>query len=351
MHLRSASAWQIATCYELGFGTSSPPISAIEFAEARDLNHPVAKILFSILHGKDCLDKPAEKYRTVVTKAFNSSKSSRESQCISLKQLKGALEIGKLNLSLSRDHAVSRLATHTPSHFIIYFESCSVREHRFDSWMDLRSAFGLSGTSKLNEDLQLSMGNDVFLHGDSFIIELPDSGNQLFTLLEAAVSHGDCEIIDILCKSGAGVDRTTLAQDPVLVQACQSGLAKTVFHLLQQGADPNSQGLDGSSMFHWLFALDSAGIACIEQWLKDRHFECLTINTPSTEPRYLHRQWPLEFLGTSLAFAISTANMEAVQSLLRLGADPLAPVYEPSQILQATLGRRGQPPILLRNII
>lgn len=51
------------------------------------------------------------------------------------------------------------------------------------------------------------------------------------------------------------------------------------------------------------------------------------LDLPCTVVRRLHPQWPLEFSGTPLAFAICADSEPAVRALLALGADPCADAY------------------------
>jgi len=57
----------------------------------------------------------------------------------------------------------------------------------------------------------------------------------------------------------------------------------------------------------------------------------LALDRPCYEVRGLHPQWPLEFCGTPLAFAICANSMSAVKALLDLGANPLGRIYDPRQ--------------------
>jgi ankyrin repeat protein len=51
------------------------------------------------------------------------------------------------------------------------------------------------------------------------------------------------------------------------------------------------------------------------------------LDRPSTEIRRIHPQWPLEFRGTPLAFAICAQSENGVTALLELGANPFAKIY------------------------
>ena len=55
------------------------------------------------------------------------------------------------------------------------------------------------------------------------------------------------------------------------------------------------------------------------------------LDWPCTEIHRLHPQWPLEFSGTPLAFAIYAGSESAVAALLELGANPLAKIYHPEE--------------------
>ena len=335
---RSASAWQIAICFMLGFGVPASPASASSFAKfAKDLGHPVAQIMFPLILGEDELSKSGLSYESMLANAFRHPSSTWSSQHVLVRQLKSPLKSENLRMRSLRDLPVSQIDSLAVCYREIDFESCLAESKSFASWTHARIQIFrlLAGLNSVWAPGPLIEENRRLFQVNSLVVSLPSHGKRSFTVLEAAVLHGDCDLVAAWCATGVECNApgTTLALDPILVQACLLGNTNMVLCLLRNGANPNHQGADGCNMFHWLFSLNPSGIAEVEEWAKQSHIPC-SLDLPSTEPRYLHKQWPLELIGTPLAFAISVANREAVQALLRLGAHPFAHAYAPSQFLQ-----------------
>lgn len=123
---------------------------------------------------------------------------------------------------------------------------------------------------------------------------------------------------------------------------CASSLAdtETVRRLIDEGINTAETTADGCSIFHWLFIFGeealSVGRRVLDQWDATsaptrRHSAVQALDQPCTEIRRFHPQWPLEFSGTPLAFAIYAASESAVAALLELGANPLAKIYHPQE--------------------
>lgn len=91
---------------------------------------------------------------------------------------------------------------------------------------------------------------------------------------------------------------------------------------------------DGLYCLHWLWALQPRAIENIVDKLlcsADKSRLLGFVNLPILTSREPDCQWPLQFLGTPLAVAVSVNSLPAVKALLRLGASPFAPVYGETQ--------------------
>jgi hypothetical protein len=153
---------------------------------------------------------------------------------------------------------------------------------------------------------------------------------------------------------------------PALLRASSLANAAAVRHLIDEGRNTSETTKGGCSALHWLFIFGDEtlliGRRMIALWGADQEtnssspsdachepnssaspdagqgtnsspspIERLStvqaLNWACTDIYRLHPQWPLEFSGTPLAFAISAASESAVAALLELGADPLTKIY------------------------
>ena len=339
--LEAACAWQIFVCHALGFGVSQSTTEATIYAkQAMDQGHPIALLLtpylLDYLEG-DYLEgsSPAESYPELIAAQFRLPFAAQIPQILYLKRLEKPPAIEMLKFRSIQELSPEKMPSRQVSFYDIDFEASRLVENtQFSSWEAVRHhistlqlfepSSGLSSIARLQE-----------IYFSSYIT-LPEFGNRAMTFLEASVMHRDPSLIEILHKGGLDLNdaRATVATDSLLIQACRLGDADMVICLLENEADPNQQGPDGCTLFHWLFALSPSGINRVSQALL-RYQGYLMLDIQSTEIHYLHKQWPLELLGSPLAFAVSSGNKAAVQALLQLGANPFAPAYNANQFLQS----------------
>jgi ankyrin repeat protein len=105
--------------------------------------------------------------------------------------------------------------------------------------------------------------------------------------------------------------------------------------LLNASHNPCKCDESGASVYHWLFSLTTGN----EEATVESLFVSLLLDEnvgealehACTTPYVLHAQWPLQLLGTPLAFAVMSGSLQTVEALLRYGADPRAPVYAASE--------------------
>jgi len=113
---------------------------------------------------------------------------------------------------------------------------------------------------------------------------------------------------------------------PLVIRACKTGNAKVLNAILKGGAKPFAEDAYGCNVLHWLFLLGEEAQSMARVLSKYRSCSSL-VNKPSVKPQSVHRQWPLQLIGTPLSFAISVGSIAGVQALLTIGADPFARVY------------------------
>jgi len=138
----------------------------------------------------------------------------------------------------------------------------------------------------------------------------------------------------------------TAANHPALLRASSLADAKTVQRLIDEDTNTAETTADGCSVLHWLFIFGdktlSMGLRILAQWDASQESNpsvssirrlsfMQALDWPCIETRRLHPQWPLEFSGTPLAFAIYAESESAVAALLELGANPLARIYHPEE--------------------
>ncbi|KAI9773188.1 MAG: hypothetical protein M1840_008309 [Geoglossum simile] len=109
-----------------------------------------------------------------------------------------------------------------------------------------------------------------------------------------------------------------------LIQACREANTSLVMSLLT-AEDPDHCTEEGCTLFHWLFMLGDEVTPIVDLLLEKSERKLL--NHPCSKPKYLHPQWPLQLVGTPLAFAIAAGSLPGVAAILSLGADPMAPIY------------------------
>jgi len=127
-----------------------------------------------------------------------------------------------------------------------------------------------------------------------------------------------------------------------LLHACSVADKSTAISLINSSINTAEVTEDGCSALHWLFIFGQEAFAMgrriLAQWhdgypliSPDSDDDTPVLDRPCYEVRRLHPQWPLEFCGTPLAFAICADSITATKALLDLGANPLRRIYDPRQ--------------------
>ncbi|KAK4199630.1 putative serine threonine protein kinase [Triangularia verruculosa] len=129
----------------------------------------------------------------------------------------------------------------------------------------------------------------------------------------------------LLHSTNLGIDM------PSLVRTCFDGNDIALHASLCDGANPNLSAADGTTLLHWLFMLEKPNeiFNILEQQksLVQLRPPSIHVDMPSALNQEVHPQWPLRLTGTPLCMAIAVNSLDAVKTLLALGANPLACAY------------------------
>lgn len=124
---------------------------------------------------------------------------------------------------------------------------------------------------------------------------------------------------------------STIAGELHFMGACCEGESHLILSKLKDGGVFDTTTEDGCSILHLLFMLeDNPQRADILEYLRSRK-ELLSLDQPSKTVRVAHVQWPLQFIGSPLAFAISVGSAKTVHDLISLGANPCLKAFAPGQ--------------------
>lgn len=163
------------------------------------------------------------------------------------------------------------------------------------------------------------------LNPETSITTIPPSFKA--NLLECAIIAGDIMLVKLLSKHISWSILGHLGDLP-LITACRMGNMYVVRACLLENLNPFQKQPDGSTFFHWIFMLGADVRSIFEiPGFPDRNEQREVLDIPCVAPKILHPQWPLQLVGTPLAFSIVACSFTGVAALLQLGADPLAPIY------------------------
>ncbi|KAL9087151.1 MAG: hypothetical protein Q9165_006802 [Trypethelium subeluteriae] len=286
------SAWQLALCYFLELGTPQHLQLAADFAKKAQGCDELLTSLSTVLIPESLQNTwSINYYHSIVVSAFCTTPALARDTLISFKF--GNIEAKQIRF---------------PNYTV------------FSSWLSSNSeGLDLSTTSVWIDDLDKPLDvTDVLV----LFRDLP-----LLTALGTKLSSKGRSNLD-----AAGFVPNS-DQTP-LVHAIRTGLVGAASALLDQGESPHARCIDGTNAFHWLFLLgDSVRDFAREKLMpyRDdpaRHASSHTVNV-------LHKQWPLQLLGTPIAFAIASGSKDAVLALLELGANPNALVYRWGQFQES----------------
>ncbi|KAL9079700.1 MAG: hypothetical protein Q9157_001426 [Trypethelium eluteriae] len=282
------SAWELALCHFLEFGTPQNLQLAAEFAKKAQGYDQILTSLTTVLI-PDSLQNTCntEWYNSIVVSAFCTTPSLVRDKSISF-------NLGNIKSKQIR--------------FPNYTE--------FSSWI-------LSNSERLDLSTRSVWINDLDKPLDVADTLILFRDLSLLMTLSTKLSS----------KSRRNLDAAGLApnsnQTP-LVHAIRTGLVGAALALLKQGESPQARCIDGTNAFHWLFLLGDSVRSFTREKLTP-YIDDPALHAPSHTVNVLHKQWPLQLLGTPIAFAIASRSKDAVLALLELGADPKALVYHLGQ--------------------
>ncbi|KAH9889232.1 protein kinase-like protein [Xylariomycetidae sp. FL2044] len=134
-------------------------------------------------------------------------------------------------------------------------------------------------------------------------------------------------IAELLLLQRQGPREESLA----LVDFGLEGDIEAILSLYDMGTKISSSAEDGCSLLHLLFIFE--GNPLQEELLQALYSQGdgLEPDRPSALARVVHPQWPLQLVGSPLAFAISVGSLATVRQLLLLGANPHAKAFAGGQ--------------------
>ena len=278
------SAWELALCHFLEFGTSRNIELAANFArEAQSCDHLLggfsAVLTSGNLFGATCNLKW---YNSMVTSAFRTTPS------------------------LSRDLSLGFRCDNHPE------------QMRFANYM----AFSLWLSSELK---RLDLYTALVQVG---------SIDESLDVSDVLVLFRDMKLLAAISTNGIKRSRHHLdaagfvpnSNQTPLVYAIRTGLPEAASAFLEKGESLRAQCIDGTNAFHWLFLLGDSVLSFARNELRPCRNDA-AIHVPSHTASVLHKQWPLHLLGTPIAYAIAAGSKDTVLALLELGVSPTALVY------------------------
>jgi ankyrin repeat protein len=295
----TAAAFHVALCYILGFGTKVEYSTATQYLRKAEENaHPLAQLFaprllsrISNLPNPGLLD-----YTSIIAKGFRMKRFFSKSTKILLTTV----------TEKSKDQELKGLELDTDA----------TQPHSFSNFQELRD--WLVAFIRWKGDLtrwQVTIGTGPKMN-----------------FVECAIAFEDAELLSQLLNStSSDWDKRGAWGETPLIQATRRGNANMVSLILDDGHNPCQCDESGTSVYHWLFQLTVGN----EETVVESLFARLLLHPNAgkvledacTTPFSLHAQWPLQLVGTPLAFAVMSRSLKTVEVLLRRGVHPKTPVY------------------------
>jgi ankyrin repeat protein len=299
----TAAAFHVALCYMIGFGTKIEHSTATQYLrKAEEKAHPMAQLFGARLLSR-ISNLPITglvNYTSMLNKGFASKRLFGTNTKIILTFVSGK----------SKDQELKGVELDTDATQPHIFDGYQ----KFHAWLVALIKSGGDVTQR-----QITIG----------------SGPKM-NFLECAIAFDDIGLASALLDiSDSDWDKIGAWGETALVQATRQGNARMVSLLLDFSHDPCKCDETGASVYHWLFSLttgnDEATVESLFASLLDQPKVGEALQHACSTPYMLHAQWPLQLLGTPLAFAVMSGSLQTVEALLRQGADPRAPVYAASE--------------------
>lgn len=300
----TAAAFHVALCYMLGFGTKVEYSTATQYLRKADEQvHPLARLFgprllsrISNLPNTGLLDYTSIVHRGYCAKRVFSTASKLSLTTVTSNAKDQDLkDLDLKGLELDTD------ATH-PHNF-----------GKFQEFRDWLVAF-------------------IRWKGDLTRWQVTIGTGPKMNFVECAIALEDTELLSqLLSIEGSDWDQMGAWAETPIMQATRKGNAKMVSLLLNASHDPGKHDESGASVYHWLFQLtvdeDEPTAESLFATLLLHPSAAKALTHACTTPYVLHAQWPLQLVGTPLAFAVMSGSLKTVDALLRHGVDPRAPVY------------------------
>ena len=312
----AAAAFQVAMCYLSGFGTKRDlRVSANFMQEAEERSHPIAKLFGHALRSvisnfKHFGDTPG--YITQVIRGLRSAHNIGPATSLTV-QWKS---LDSKPLDLSQTVAIQGLPPQyrelTSGDIVEYSTVTKIFQNyaEFRNWLVNCAKDGVE---------------PFLLTPEASVTTVPTSFKT--NLLECAIIWEDIGLVTMLSKH---IDLSTPGYlgDLPLITACRTGNMDILRFCLSGKSNPFEKQPDSSTFFHWIFMLG----ADVQYIFESPQFSTLVedkkfFDTPCVATKVIHPQWPLQLVGSPLAFSIHACSFTGMAALLRLGANPLAPIH------------------------
>jgi ankyrin repeat protein len=313
----AAAAFQVAMCYLSGFGTKKDlRASANLVQKAEERNHPAAK-LFG--HALKCTTSNFKKfdetpsYDTRVIRGLKSAHNIGPTTSLAI-QWK-SLDSKPLDLSqtaASRD-LPPQYHELTSGDIVEYSAVTKVFQNyaEFRNWL---------------MDCAKDETEPFLLSSETSVTTVPPSFKT--NLVECAIIREDTVLVNMLSKHISMSTPGYLGDLPLII-ACQTGNMDIIRVCLAGKSNLFEKQPDGSTFFHWIFMLGTDMRYIFESSKFSNRVEDKTLfDIPCLVTKVVHPQWPLQLVGSPLAFSISACSFAGIAALLRLGANPLAPIHD-----------------------
>jgi ankyrin repeat protein len=312
----AAAAFQVAMCYISGFGTKKDLQASANFVqEAEERNHPAAKLfghaLRCVISNVKHLDDTSS-YETRVIRGLKSAHyiSPTTNLAVQWKSLDSKpLDLNPVAASRDFPPQYQEL---TCGDIVEYSTVTKVYQNyaEFGNWL---------------VDCAKDGAEPFLLTPETSVTTVPASLKA--NLLECAIIREDIMLVTVLSKH-INLSTPGYLGDLPLITACRTGNMDILRVCLAGNLNPFQKQPDGSTFFHWIFMLGADVRFIFEKpTFSSRVEEKKLFDTPCVVTKVVHPQWPLQLVGSPLAFSIAACSFTSIAALLRLGANPLAPIH------------------------
>ena len=294
-----AAAFHVALCYILGFGTNIEYSKATQYLRKAEENaHPLAQLFAPrLLSRTSNLPNPGLlAYTSVIARGYQMKRFFSKNTKILLTTV----------TAKSKDQELKGLELDTDA----------MQPHTFGNFQAFR-------------DWLVAF---VRWKGDLTRWQVTIGIGPKMNFVECAIAFEDTDLLSrLLSTPASNWDRLGAWGETPLIQATRRGNAEMVSLLLDADHNPCQCDEYGASVYHWLFSLTVGNEASVVESLFARlllHPDAgKVLGNACTTPFVLHSQWPLQLVGTPMAFAVMARSLTTVEALLQQGVQPKAPIF------------------------